>query len=468
MAASVLGLAALLVFAVVLWALSQPVESFHAVNPVTLAPIILHRGHGVRIPFDAAWSLVGLREMPGRAVLLVGSGTLGIAMILASLDAGRARAWSLATWLRCGLVFAFVSWFLPVSYELNTLIGDGLTLPTNIGGGQTFGAEIVTSQLMVFSARTFAALGIHDALLAIRALDTVCAFILGASLAALADGAASTARGRVLLLSGTLLSGASLQVMGYVETTMVELAAIALYAAAASRILGGRRHGPSAAAVAWTALGLAAMAHGAGALLLPSAAAMVAPRARLTGPRVQLHVTLFIACVVLPFLFIVAPRWLGNDLGNADGGGDSIRFVPTEFNREDPPSPVLYYARFELLHLLDLANAFFVAAPIALLALLGLPFLGRAARPTPLVVLLACAALFALVIPLFWNHDFGMWGDWNLASTYLFPLHLLSWVWLVQSLERFTGQSRLQIGLATTLMALQLTGMAGLALQLYE
>jgi hypothetical protein len=106
------------------------------VNPVTLAPIILHRGHGVRIPFDAAWSLVGLREMPGRAVLLVGSGTLGIAMILASLDAGRARAWSLATWLRFGLVFAFVSWFLPVSYELNTLIGDGLTLPRTSAAGR--------------------------------------------------------------------------------------------------------------------------------------------------------------------------------------------------------------------------------------------------------------------------------------------------------------------------------------------
>jgi hypothetical protein len=270
------------------------------------------------------------------------------------------------------------------------------------------------------------------------------------------------------VLLGTLLSGTSLQVMGYIETTMIELAAIALYAAAAARILGVRPHGAAAPLVAWTALGLAAMAHGAGALLLPSAAAMVAPHGRLVGPRVQQHVMLFIACAVIPFLFIVAPRWLGDDLGNADGGGDAIRFVPWDFDRADPPSPVLYYGRFELLHLADLANAFFIAAPIALPALVGLPFMGRAARPGPLVVLLACAAAFALVIPLLWNHDFGMWGDWNLASTYLFPLHLLSWVWVVQTLERFPGQTRYQVALPTTLMGVQLMGLAGLAFQLYE
>lgn len=465
-AATVIGVGIAAFSGLVTWALLQAPERFHALNPVTGAPIILHRGHGVRMPFDAAWSLEGLRTAPGMALLLVGGGALAVYAMLRWLDTDRARPWTLSTWLGFGLVGALVSWFFPVSYELNTRLGDGLTLPGNIGGGMTFGAEIATSELMVLATRFTASLGVHNALVAIRGVDTIAAFILVASVAALADGAASTSRGRALLFVGTLFSGASLQVMGYVETTVLELAAIAVYVAAAARILGVRRSGPAAPALAWAALGFAAMAHGAGALLLPSAAAMVAPRARLLGPRVQQHVTLFVVCVLLPFLVVVAPRWLSNDLGNADGGGDAIRFVPLDFDRVNPPSPVLYYGLFEALHFIDLGNALWVSAPIVLLVLLGLPLAGRAARPTPLVVLLAIAALFALVIPLAWNHDFGMWGDWNLASTYLFPLHVVSWVWLVQTLERFPLDRRV-VAVSTALMALQLAGLAGLMLQLY-
>ncbi len=445
--------------------LAMAPELLHALNPVTGEPIVLHRGHGVRIPFDAGWSLQGLRRSPIAGALLIALG-LALGASIAKLSSARAASWGAARWLAFGSFGAAISWLFPVSYALNVELGDGRTLPENVGNGMTFGAEILTSQLMVRAVRLVASLGHHDAVLGIRVFDTACAFVLCTSVVALADALAESTRGRVLLVLGALLSGASVQVMGYVETTVLELAAIALYAAGVAHVLRGRRAG-SGAPWAWTGLSLAVMAHGAGALLLPSAALMVAPRARLWGPRVVRHVALFAVCLVVPFLFIIAPRWLGNDLGNADGGGDHVRFVQADFDRVHPPSPVLYYARFEALHWADLGNALFVAAPLMPLLLLALPWAGRAARPSAAVRALALAALFSFVIPLLWNHDFGMWGDWNLAATYLFPMHLTSWVWLVQTLERAPRDDRSWSLIAASALSLQLAGLAGLALQLY-
>lgn len=447
----------------------QEASRFHARNPVTGRTILLHRGHGpgARMPFDGAWALEGLRAAPllAFAGVVVAAGLLLWA--LARAPEGRARRWPLATWIGLGAAGAIASALLPVSYALNIRLGDGATLPENIGRGQTFGAELLTSQLMGLSVQACAALGIHDAVTGIRVVDGACALVLAGSVAALADAATSTTRGRWLVLIGVLTSGASFQVMGYVETTVVELAAIALYMGAAAQILGAHRPGPLAAPTAWLGLGIAAMAHGAGALLLPSAALMVAPRLRPFAPAMQRHVTLFVTLVVMPFLFIVAPRWLADDLGNADGGGDHVRFVPADFDRVDPPSPVLYYGRFEALHWADLGNAMFVAAPLVPLLVLALPLAGRLARPSRLVRMLAVASAFAYVIPLLWNHDFGMWGDWNLASTYLFPVHLTGWVWLVQTLERCPTERRAASVIVASALTFQLTGLTALALQLY-
>lgn len=440
-------------------------ELLHALNPVTGEPIVLHRGHGVRVPFDAGWSLQGIRRSPIAALLMVALG-VGLGVGSGGLPSIRGRPWGVWRWLGFGGLGALLSWLFPVSYALNVELGDGRTLPENVGNGLTFGAEIVTSELMVLAVRTVAALGAHDAVTGIRAMDTVCAFVLCASVVALADAVAVSTRGKLAVLTGVLLSGASLQVMGYVETTVLELAGMALYAAGAAHVLSPRRANRGAP-WAWIGLSVATMAHGAGALLLPSAALMVAPRARLSGPKVLWHVALFASCVVVPFLLFIAPRWLGNDLGNADGGGDHVRFVQADFDRVNPPSPVLYYARFEALHWADLGNALFVAAPLMPLLLLSLPLAGRAARPSAVVRALGLAALFAFVIPLLWNHDFGMWGDWNLAATYLFPMHLTSWVWLVQTLERFPRDARSWTWLLSSALTLQLAGLAGLALQLY-
>lgn len=456
----------LLVVAASLAALASPVETFHGRNPLTGAALVLRRGHEAYVPFDGTWALAGLRERPALGLGLAALFALGFAL-LTRLSSERARPWGPGRMLGIGLAFGALAWLLPVDHARNEGLGDGLTLPTNVGGGMTFGAEIGTSQLMVAAVRLHGLFGGHDALRALRALDAVIAVVLGASLAMLADAASRTVRGRALLLAGLACVGTALQVMGYVETTMLELAALALYLGAAAALLSAGQRAPSAGVLAFSGLGLAAIAHGAGPLAVPSVLALTFAGGRVDLRRIAHHAALFGCGVVTPFLFVVAPRWLGDDLGNADGGGDHIRFVPTSFDWAHPPSAMVYYERFSPLHLADLGNALLVAAPIAPLVLLGLPWLGRAARPSPIVVLLFVAALFTFVIPLAWNHDFGMWGDWNLASTYLLPLHALSWVALVQALERTEPGPRWWGAALASLGAVQGLGLVGLALQLY-
>lgn len=458
--------AAVLVLAFVAFAVASPAEQFVGANPLGEA-IRLRRGHQTYLPFDTTWALAAMRDVPLRALWLVLFGALGLAA-LTRLPVRRSRPLGAGGCWAVGLSMGLLAWLLPVDHELNATLGDGLTLVVNVGNGMTFGAEIGTSALMAATVSFFSViLGIHEGLRALQALDAVLAIVLGASCALLADAATQTVRGRALLLAGLLFVGTTLQVMGYVETTMLELAALALYLGASARVLSPTPQSPTAAPLAFTGLGLATIAHGAGPLALPSVAALAFTGARLDRRRIVHHATLFVCCVVVPFVFVVAPRWLLDDMGNADGGGDHIRFVPTEIDWSDPPSRMVYYTLLSRLHLADLGNALLVGAPIALPVLLGLLAAGRHARPSATVVMLIVAALFTAVIPVFWNHDFGMWGDWNLATTYLFPLHALSWVWWVQTLERCDAGPR-ATGIAVfALGAVQMVGLVGLGLQLY-
>lgn len=458
------GLALALLGVVVALVLS-PAEAFHGVSPLGDV-ITLRRGHETYLPFDATWALSAIRETPARALGAILLGTL-VLVGLARLPSVRARPLRAGSYWTVGLAMGALALALPVDHERNTTLGDGLTLATNVGRGMTFGAEIGTSELMVAMVRLFAQLGEHDGLVALRALDAIVAVIFGASAVLLADGAARTVRGRAVLTFGLLAAGTTIQLMGYVETTMLELGALALYLGAAAHVVGPLRQRPSAGPLAFTGLGLATIAHGAGPLALPSVAALTFAGGRVDRRRLAHHAVLFVCCVCVPFLFVVAPRWLANDLGNADGGGDHIRFVPAELDWAHPPSNMVYYTRFSGLHLADVANALLLGAPIALPVLLGLVSLGRLARPSAYVVALLVAAAFTVVIPLFWNHDFGMWGDWNLATTYLFPLHALSWVWLVQVLERCDPGPRATGLVVGALGALQMVGLVGLVLQLY-
>jgi hypothetical protein len=180
------------------------------------------------------------------------------------------------------------------------------------------------------------------------------------------------------------------------------------------------------------------------------------------------EVLLVAALVAVPFyLLAYRPFVAVGDLGNVHGGGDGIKFVPWAFGEGGPPSRYVYYTLFSPLHLLDIACAVFVASP-ALAALLpaGLAT-GWRNRGSLSVgdlragVFLALFGASAASVTVLWNHDFTMWGDWNLATAYLFPAHLAGW-----GLLAIGGRGRIPRRLAAAALVLQAFGALSIYLQL--
>lgn len=434
--------------------------------------LVMVRAHGLHMPFHLAWSLEGLRAHPGRALaLLAGLLAVATALVFAADDHERSgpRSPLRATALGA-LGFFALSVGLPTDYELNSAFGDGTTLATNVGRGMIFGAEIGTSLLFQVATHVADWLGATTVLDAIRGVDALCAAAYGGSLAHLAWTQEGSRRDRLVLALGLMTGGAGLQLLGYIETTAVLLGAMATYLAAAAALADRRGASPTMLLVCWSALGLAVLAHGAGVLLGPSSLYLLVTASRSSR---RAHFVAGCVLVVLPVVLVILPRWLAGDIGNANGGGDANRWVPLDFDPHALPSDCVYYGLLDRLHFYDLANALLVSAPALVPALVAALAAGRAAGGRPGeskrgVWLLAWASLGCLVIPLFWNHDFGMWGDWNLASAYLFPAHVLSWLLLVRTLGALSLSRTTFAACVVPVLLVQGLGTLGLALQLYR
>lgn len=79
------------------------------------------------------------------------------------------------------------------------------------------------------------------------------------------------------------------------------------------------------------------------------------------------------------------------------------------------------------------------------------------------MLILGLSALATASIPILWNHDFGMWGDWNLSATYLFPLNIFAWIIFVFTLRKH--QSKKKFNTIAQLILIQALILLGLYLQ---
>jgi hypothetical protein len=80
-------------------------------------------------------------------------------------------------------------------------------------------------------------------------------------------------------------------------------------------------------------------------------------------------------------------------------------------------------------------------------------------------VLLAAAGASVFMIGV-WDFDFGIWGDWNIASCYLMPLTMLGWTAFTMAARG--GEARgLFVGLAVPMLLVQGLLALGIVLQFY-
>jgi hypothetical protein len=380
----------------------------------------------VRIAFVVVIAAVGL--LPER--------------VLARVALPKARAPSSVTRAAAGAALLAIAACLafPLSYARNATFGDGPRLPPQIARGEVFAAEPLATWLMGAARRALAWVSEPpSSVFAIRLVDAASGAIFAASIVIFAAHA-TTSRGRaVALASGVAVAGTTAMFFGYVETTAPATAFVAAYFAAALAALArprGATTWPLACAVG--ALALAVLSHVAFVLLLPSCAALLVLTEREPTRVLRLfslrNLALVTGLLVVPCaLGIVFPFVARGDIGNMAGGADGIQWVPLHVDPAHRPSPWIAYSLLSSWHFADLASSLLVAAPLApalLAAALFAKVRGRvtlAPNERRALAVLGLGACFALVVPLFWNHDFGMWGDWNLAATYLLPLHLFAW-----------------------------------------
>ncbi|MFH1748305.1 MAG: hypothetical protein ABIG44_14830 [Planctomycetota bacterium] len=493
------GVCLLVVLAVFIYPL-LPADWFLAVNSATGEILTFKKGPTTRVPFHLLWALEGFRRLPDLQRGLICGVLLGLLLVPRKIetlfssgvarrpdsDARRKDKLSHFPWLAgaCGLAAVGLFYLLRVNYDLNAQVADASVLPGDVELGTSFAADALTYHAF-HAVRGVLAVFVSEpsGLLAIVWTSCLAGGVFVVAMLALARTVAETVPARLTLFIGGALAGYAVLFCGYVETTQVELALMAVYFAAAAGALRSsvKSLRVQCLTLALAAVSLATMAHAAGVLLLPSAGILLLSDAFEPGMRWwqvlrrvlrARNVVLVGGLIVLPFvLVLIIPFYLQGDFGNTTGGGDDIRFVVWHYDDAAPVSRYTYYSFLSGRHLADLLSALLVAAPVALpLCLCAgvLVWRARARLETAeswWLALLATAAGSCFLIPLMWNHDFGMWGDWNIAACYLFPLNLFAWCLLT-----FTNRQRQDTAgfgqrLAVLLLLTQLLLAVGLLLQ---
>ena len=443
------------------------------------------------MPLHLLWGVEGFRY-----VAVGARGLLALALVfLACARVPKAAGDALLSkikinkWVLLAAVAALTPIFcyiFRVDYGKNVAFADGLWLPPVVDIEDVASAEVLSSYVYFFVRRVVD----HfrpgpNGLAAVVYTSCLSGGVFAAASYLFAGAAGRDRAEKIILFLGGVLAGYSVMFLGYVETTQIELATTALFFAAAAWALRPAAAGPKLwrTALAVSAASLVFMAHGAGALTLPAFIYFLAVARRgAEGDRGRPLYRAFPALVALfslllvavPYYVIVAePFYLRGDFGNLSGGGDGIMFVPWKLVRGLPKSRSVYYSMLSGRHLAEIFSAFLVAAPLSVPFIAsGTAFILRRGRrydayERRVLRLLALAAAVCLAVPLLWNHDYGIWGDWNLAACFLYPLNLFSWCLLVVATRGVFTDDASRFCFLLSLVAAQLVMAFGILFQFY-
>lgn len=462
-------------------------------------PVELYRAQGMRMPFNFVWGIGGLVEHPYVTIILC---ALAVLMSLFDISRWWPKRWTILRGIEPGgnsigklltqphtmcllvaVATAGLAYLLRVPFALNSAFGDGHFLSQQMAEGWVFAAEVLTCLIFGTASRMLEPwypdasagyMGIAIVSILSGVVYSVASWLLVVQLE-------RKTYPRILALLAFVLSGYSVQFYGYVETTCVALAFMACYLASGYHTLLAQRGTLSLMILTIACFSLSAMSHAGAALLAPSLAlCWFFSRRRMPAKKIRLYdawVTVaLLLLVILPyFLAIIRPYYLKSHWGNIAGGGDKIMFVPLTLTSQS--SPFITYSMFSAGHLLDFLSSVFVASPSAIpLAIISISFLLRARKwddteiaETRSLSFLLTAAVLCFSIPLLWNHDFGMWGDWNIATSYIAPLNLFCWssLFALGKYHYFDRESTLYATIVLPLLLVQCLGYFSMVFSLH-
>jgi hypothetical protein len=443
------------------------------------------------VPLHLLWGLEGFRNLDAgtRGLLALALVYFGCGRLPKIAGAGlfariRINKWALLAGVAALTpIFCYV---VRVDFAKNVAFADGVWLPPVVDAEDVASAEVLTSYVYFFIRRVVDLFRPGpNGLAAVVYTSCLCGGVFAAATYLFADGLGRDRAEKVILFLGAALAGYAIMFLGYVETTQVELATMALFFAAAAKALQPGAAGPKLwrTALAISAASLVFMSHGAGVLILPAFIYFLATAGRGAerdrgGPLYRAFpalVALFsLLLVAAPYYILVAkPFYLQGDFGNVGGGGDGIMLVPWKVVRGLPKSRLVYYSMLSRHHLAEIFSAFLVAAPLSVPFIAsGTAFIFKRGRrfnayEKQVLRVLALASASCLAVPLLWNHDYGMWGDWNLAACFLYPLNLFSWCLLVVATRGVFSDGTSRFYFMLSLVAAQLVMAFGMLFQLY-
>jgi hypothetical protein len=454
----------------------------------------LIRSHRTTVPFHMAWSSEGWRWIGWTGRLLPLLAVLG-AILVGLLRHHRIdpsstlsrRQWaSIGALVVAGSVVLF--WIGRVPLPVLITYGDSIALIPQIAQGTwVFPAEPLMMHLfnaVSLTVKTWR--GSADGLLAGQLTALVCGAAFAASLWTVAAKRSGDLVGAVLLFVALAGTGTTTQFFGVVETTLLQTAAIAAFLTACALVLQAPARSPARdhlLLLVHLCMGVVLSAHAAGVALLPALVTLWVvlwrrearhdserPRrllsARNLGGALLGGLGPWLLFVWWPFLR------LGN-FGNSAGGADRFRFVPWDVDAARQASAYVYYAMLSRLHALDVTAALVAACPFALLLLFSVAVLRRRAGaeeariPLEPHLVFLMAGLGGGAVALLWDFDFGMWGDWNIVTCYLLPLHVASWLLFHDTLRHGADPGRARWLLSVPLVIAQVALGLGMWLQFH-
>lgn len=440
-------------------------------------PLYVIRSELRVVQMEMLWSLKGLHAAP---VLLV---IAGLTLSILSIGipgrigfAGRVRLTQHSQRFPQHPLFLFlagsgISVLFMVDPAKNITFADAFRLADSLRDLTFARSEVGTSALFWIAHGILQLFGLSNSMeTAIRVVSCLSGglYAVGVSIWAKESGRILqlNAQAKNMLFLGGLLTGAVVLFFGYVETTQVVAALLAVLFGALARFFAAADKRERKRYFRWVAVisGLAVCSHTGAIAILPMLFVLMI-FARHQG--VKGTGTIAGLWTLLPIVLALGPFYLRGDFGTVAGGGDGIMFVP--FVHAAPAWPrtdhMVYYSMFSLNHLIDIGNAIILSSPLALFSIATSAFLRWNTLPQQYTRYLICGVTAAAgcgSIVALWNCDFGMWGDWNICAAYLLPFHLLAWALLAVWLRSQRGRW-LMIGA----ISCQVIAILGLAYQIW-
>jgi len=457
---------------------SVPNSFFIAKNSCTGKILEIQTTHRAYRGFNVLWGFEGLRSfsvyLPGLLFLIV---LLLITLEDVEIPSLEFKVEQKLLYVSLLILAPCFFYVFRVSHSTNLLFGDGGALEGFMNHGGDIPSELLTCYIFRVIKRCISVFEPQSGMLNALIL-TPCIFggVFLAALFFMAQTLGENKTEKVLLFLCLAVSGYTLQFFGYVESTFLEMVFTATYLAfSAKSILSDNKKFVNVWTVlAFISLSFTTMLHVAGILLIPSCGVLMIDKkngtiiAKFKSIFKKKKLVLFFLLVLLPYILILAPFLLVGNYGNMAGGGDGVMFVPLAIDCVNK-SKYVYYSMFSMLHFADIMSAILIAAPMSIPLILASVFVKLKCsvkfsyKEGKVIQLLALAAAGCALVPLIWNHDFGMWGDWNLATCYLFPLNIFAWVFFMMVMRQCKqGGNYTYTGIATSSIFIQMITALGI------